>query len=75
VPLVLTHGWPGSIVEFLDLLGPLTDPRAHGGDPADAFHVVVPSPPGFGLSGPTHQTGWTVARVAGVWAELMGRLG
>jgi pimeloyl-ACP methyl ester carboxylesterase len=75
LPLVLTHGWPGSIVEFLELIGPLTDPRAHGGDPADAFHVVVPSPPGFGLSGPTRETGWTVARVARAWAELMDRLG
>jgi epoxide hydrolase len=75
LPLVLTHGWPGSVVEFLDLIGPLADPRAHGGDPADAFHVVVPSPPGFGLSGPTRETGWTVARVARAWAELMRRLG
>src|ERR1700676_4618098 len=60
-PLILTHGWPGAIVEFLDVVGPLTDPRAHGGDPADAFHVVIPSIPGFGLSGPTHETGWTTA--------------
>ncbi len=75
LPLVLTHGWAGSIVEFLDLIGPLTDPRSHGGDPADAFHVVVPSPPGFGLSGPTRETGWTVARVARALAELMRRLG
>jgi epoxide hydrolase len=75
LPLLLTHGWPGSIVEFLDVIGPLADPRAHGGDPADAFHVVVPTPPGFGLSGPTRETGWTVARVAKAWAELMRRLG
>ncbi|MBA2520330.1 MAG: alpha/beta fold hydrolase [Chloroflexia bacterium] len=75
LPLILTHGWPGSIVEFLDLIGPLTDPRAHGGDPADAFHVVIPSPPGFGFSGPTRETGWSVARVARAWAELMRRLG
>ncbi len=75
LPLVLTHGWPGSVVEFLDVIGPLSDPRAHGGDPADAFHVVVPSSPGFGLSGPTRETGWTVARVAKAWAELMRRLG
>lgn len=75
LPLILTHGWPSSIVEFLDLIGPLTDPRAHGGDSADAFHVVVPSPPGFGFSGPTRETGWTVARVARAWAELMRRLG
>ncbi|GAA2003592.1 epoxide hydrolase [Nocardiopsis rhodophaea] len=75
LPLVLTHGWPGSIVEFLEVIGPLADPRAHGGDPADAFHVVAPSPPGFTLSGPTRETGWTVARVARAWAELMRRLG
>jgi epoxide hydrolase len=75
LPLLMTHGWPGSLVEFLELLGPLSDPRAHGGDPADAFHLVVPAPPGFGLSGPTREAGWTVARVAGAWAELMDRLG
>jgi len=74
-PLILTHGWPGSIVEFLDVIRPLTDPRAHGGDPADAFHLVIPSIPGFGLSGPTHETGWTAARIAKAWAELMDRLG
>jgi pimeloyl-ACP methyl ester carboxylesterase len=75
VPLILTHGWPGSIVEFLGLLGPLSDPRAHGGDPADAFHLVVPSIPGFGLSGPTRETGWNISRTARAWAELMRRLG
>ncbi len=74
-PLVITHGWPGSIVEFLDVVGPLTDPAAHGGDPADAFHVVVPSIPGFGLSGPAPGTGWEAGRVADAWAELMRRLG
>ncbi|MBX9398244.1 epoxide hydrolase [Streptomyces sp. TRM72054] len=74
-PLVVTHGWPGSIVEFLDVVGPLTDPAAHGGDPADAFHVVLPSIPGFGLSGPTPDTGWEAGRVADAWAELMSRLG
>ncbi|MET7295792.1 epoxide hydrolase family protein [Streptomyces griseoloalbus] len=74
-PLVVTHGWPGSIVEFLDVVGPLTDPAAHGGDPADAFHVVVPSIPGFGLSGPAPDTGWEAGRVADAWAELMRRLG
>ncbi|MER6030124.1 epoxide hydrolase family protein [Streptomyces sp. NPDC001851] len=74
-PLVITHGWPGSIVEFLDLVGPLTDPVAHGGDAADAFHVVVPSIPGFGLSGPTFERGWEARRVADAWAELMRRLG
>src|SRR4051794_7859566 len=75
LPLILTHGWPGSVVEFLDVLGPLSDPRAHGGDPADAFHVVVPTVPGFTLSGPTRTLGWTVARVARAWAALMARLG
>jgi pimeloyl-ACP methyl ester carboxylesterase len=75
LPLLITHGWPGSIVEFLDLIGPLTDPRAHGGDPADAFHLVIPSIPGYGLSGPTRDGGWDVPRVASAWAELMRRLG
>ncbi|HEX6445006.1 MAG TPA: epoxide hydrolase [Streptosporangiales bacterium] len=75
VPLVLTHGWPGSVVEFLDVIGPLADPRAHGGDPADAFHVVVPSIPGYGFSGPTTDRGWNVDRIASAWAELMSRLG
>jgi epoxide hydrolase len=74
-PLIITHGWPGSIVEFLDVVGPLADPAAHGGDPADAFHVVVPSIPGFGLSGPTTEPGWEAGRVADAWAELMRRLG
>jgi epoxide hydrolase len=75
LPLLLTHGWPGSIVEFLNVIGPLTDPRAHGGDPADAFHLVIPSIPGYGLSGPTREPGWTTGRVARAWAELMARLG
>ena len=75
LPLLITHGWPGSIVEFLDIIGPLTDPAAHGGDPADAFHVIAPSIPGFGFSGPTRQTGWDTARVARAWATLMSRLG
>jgi epoxide hydrolase len=75
LPLILTHGWPGSIVEFLNVIGPLTDPRAHRGDPADAFDLVIPSLPGYGLSGPTHQIGWTTDRVATAWAELMARLG
>ncbi|MET9387749.1 epoxide hydrolase family protein [Streptomyces sp. NPDC002928] len=74
-PLIITHGWPGSIVEFLDVVGPLTDPAAHGGDPADAFHVVVPGIPGFGLSGPTEETGWEPRRIADAWVELMARLG
>lgn len=75
LPLILTHGWPGSIAEFLDVIEPLTDPRAHGGDPTDAFDVVVPSIPGYGFSGPTHETGWDTARVAKAWDQLMKRLG
>jgi epoxide hydrolase len=75
LPLIVTHGWPGSIVEFLDVIEPLADPRSHGGDPADAFHLVIPSIPGFGLSGPTNETGWSAGRVAGAFAELMSRLG
>jgi epoxide hydrolase len=74
-PLIMTHGWPGSIVEFLDVIGPLTDPRAHGGNPAAAFHLVLPSIPGYGLSGPLQQAGWNVHRFALAWAELMRRLG
>ncbi len=75
MPLVLTHGWPGSVVEFLEVLGPLTDPRSHGGDPADAFHVVAPSLPGFGWSDKPSATGWNVERIARAWDELMGKLG
>ena len=75
LPLLLTHGWPGSVAEFLDVIGPLSDPRAHGGDPADAFHLVIPSLPGFGFSGPTHEAGWASGRIARAWAELMRRLG
>jgi epoxide hydrolase len=75
LPVVITHGWPGSVAEFLDVIGPLTDPGAHGGDPADAFHLVIPSIPGYGFSGPTQDTGWTTARVAKAWTELMRRLG
>ncbi|WP_432094112.1 epoxide hydrolase family protein [Streptomyces sp. bgisy100] len=74
-PLIITHGWPGSIVEFERITGPLTDPRAHGGDPADAFHLVLPSIPGFGFSGPTREKGWEYHRVAAAFAELMRRLG
>src|SRR5439155_14693168 len=74
-PLIMTHGWPGSVAEFLDVIEPLTDPRRHGGDPAEAFHLVIPSPPGFGFSGPAPQSGWNVTRIAGAWAELMSRLG
>ncbi|GAA2998048.1 epoxide hydrolase [Streptosporangium longisporum] len=76
LPLILTHGWPSSPYEFTDVIGPLTDPRAHGGDPADAFHVVIPSLPGYGFSTPVRERGWgNLFRVAGAWAELMSRLG
>jgi microsomal epoxide hydrolase len=75
LPLIITHGWPGSFVEYLELFGPLADPRAHGGNAADAFHLVVPTIPGFGFSGPTHETGWSAGRVARAWVELMRRLG
>ena len=74
-PLIITHGWPGSIVEFAEIAGPLSDPRRHGADPADAFHLVIPSIPGFGLSGPTREPGWEPVRIAAAWAELMSRLG
>jgi epoxide hydrolase len=75
LPLVITHGWPGSVVEFLNVLGPLTDPPAHGGDPADAFHVVCPSLPGYGWSDKPAEAGWGVERTARAWATLMARLG
>ncbi|HEX7304742.1 epoxide hydrolase family protein [Lentzea sp.] len=75
LPLLLTHGWPGSVVEFLGLVGPLTDPVAFGGDAADSFDVVIPSLPGFGFSGKPAETGWDVPRVARAWVELMERLG
>ncbi|MCG5213557.1 epoxide hydrolase family protein [Streptosporangium sp. KLBMP 9127] len=75
LPLIITHGWPGSVAEFMKVIGPLTDPVAHGGESADAFDVVVPSIPGFGFSGPTTEPGWDLNRVAGAWAELMRRLG
>jgi pimeloyl-ACP methyl ester carboxylesterase len=75
LPLVLTHGWPSSVTEFLEVIGPLTDPVRHGGDPADAFHVVIPSIPGFGFSGPTREPGWNMRRIARAWALLMERLG
>jgi pimeloyl-ACP methyl ester carboxylesterase len=75
LPLIITHGYPGSIVEFLHIIGPLTNPRAHGGDPADAFHVVAPSLPGFGFSMPVHEPGWVLSRIARAWDELMHRLG
>jgi pimeloyl-ACP methyl ester carboxylesterase len=75
LPLVLVHGWPGSIVEFLDVIGPLTDPRAHGGAATDAFDVVIPSLPGFGYSSPVREPGWDSHRIAGAFAELMRALG
>ena len=75
LPLVLTHGWPGSVVEFLDVLGPLTDPAAHGGDSADAFHVVAPSLPGYGWSDRPDRAGWNVPRIARAWDELVHALG
>jgi epoxide hydrolase len=75
LPLIITHGWPGSIVEFLDVIGPLSDPRAHGGDPAVAFDLVIPSIPGYGFSGPTREPGWNNYRIAAAWVELMRRLG
>lgn len=74
-PLMLIHGWPGSVVEFLDLIGPLSDPRTHGGDPADAFHLVIPSIPGFGFSRPLAAPGWTYTRIASAFTTLMRRLG
>ena len=74
-PLIISHGYPSSVVEFLSIIGPLTDPRAHGGNPADAFHVVAPSLPGFGFSVPVRQTGWDMPRITRAWAELMRRLG
>lgn len=75
LPLILTHGWPGSIVEFLDVIGPLTDPTAHGGDAGDAFHVVLPSLPGYGFSDRPAETGWGIDRIARAWAALMADLG
>jgi pimeloyl-ACP methyl ester carboxylesterase len=75
LPLLITHGWPGSVAEFLEVIGPLIDPTVDGGDPADAFHVVVPSLPGYGWSGPTTERGWDVKRSAGAFAQLMARLG
>jgi epoxide hydrolase len=75
LPLVITHGWPGSVVEFLKVMGPLADPTAHGGGPADAFHVVCPSLPGYGFSDKPARPGWGVDRIAAAWARLMARLG
>jgi pimeloyl-ACP methyl ester carboxylesterase len=75
LPLVMTHGWPGSIVEFLEVIGPLADPPAHGGDATDAFHVVCPSLPGYAFSDRPAQRGWNVERIAAAWVRLMARLG
>jgi pimeloyl-ACP methyl ester carboxylesterase len=75
LPLIITHGWPGSIIEFLKVIGPLTDPTAHGGEAGDAFHVVCPSLPGYGFSDRPARTGWGVERIADAWSVLAGRLG
>jgi pimeloyl-ACP methyl ester carboxylesterase len=75
LPLICTHGWPMSVFEYVDLIGPLTDPRGHGGDPADAFHLVIPSLPGVAFSGQTTEPGWDTQRTARAWVELMSRLG
>ena len=75
LPLVMSHGWPGSIVEFHKVIGPLTDPKAHGGDPADAFHLVCPSLPGFGFSDKPTEPGWGVEKMGGAWTRLMAALG
>jgi pimeloyl-ACP methyl ester carboxylesterase len=75
LPLIMTHGWPGSVIELLETVGPLTDPPAHGGRAEDAFHLVLPSLPGYGFSGEPREVGWDPGRVARAWAELMPRLG
>jgi epoxide hydrolase len=75
LPLVMTHGWPGSVLEFLEAIGPLTDPVAHGGEAADAFDLVIPALPGYGFSDPPPAPGWNPDRIGAAWAELMGRLG
>ncbi|MFI5490817.1 epoxide hydrolase family protein [Micromonospora echinaurantiaca] len=75
LPLIMTHGWPGSVVELLGTVGPLTDPTAHGGQAEDAFHLVLPSLPGYGFSGEPTELGWDSNRIARAWAELMSRLG
>jgi pimeloyl-ACP methyl ester carboxylesterase len=75
MPLIITHGWPGSIIEMLEVVGPLTNPTAHGGSAEDAFDVVVPSMPGYGFSTEPKEVGWDAGRIAGAWAELMRRLG
>jgi pimeloyl-ACP methyl ester carboxylesterase len=75
MPLIMTHGWPGSVIELLEVVGPLTDPTAHGGDAEDAFELVLPSLPGYGFSGEPTEVGWDLGRTARAWAELMHRLG
>src|SRR3954454_18822275 len=75
LPLIMTHGWPGSVMEMIDSVGPLTDPTAHGGSAGDAFHLVLPSLPGYGFSGEPGEIGWDLDRTARAWAELMSRLG
>src|SRR5262245_34854684 len=75
LPLIMTHGWPGSVIELLETVGPLTDPTAHGGSAGDAFHLVLPSIPGYGFSAEPAELGWYAGRVAQAWAELMPRLG
>jgi pimeloyl-ACP methyl ester carboxylesterase len=75
MPLIMTHGWPGSVIEFHKVIGPLTDPVAHGGSEADAFHLVLPSLPGYGFSGKPARSGWGTRRIAAAWAVLMERLG
>jgi pimeloyl-ACP methyl ester carboxylesterase len=75
LPLIMTHGWPGSVIELLETIGPLTDPTAHGGNPEDAFHLLLPSLPGYGFSGEPTELGWESGRIARAWAELMDRLG
>src|SRR3954469_24362278 len=75
LPLIMTHGWPGSVMEMIDSVGPLTDPTAHGGSAEDAFHLVLPSLPGYGFSGEPADVGWDLARTARAWAKLMRRLG
>lgn len=74
-PMIMTHGWPSTVAEYLDVIEPLTNPRAHGGDPSDAFHLVIPSLPGYGFSGPLRETGWNLFRIGAAWAQLMAGLG
>src|SRR5690606_19752775 len=75
LPLLMTHGWPGSVIEFMKVIAPLVNPEAHGGEAGDAFHVVCPTLPGFGFSGKPDRPGWTIERIAHAWGQLMQRLG